>query len=160
MCLVAQVFTGIGGLRIKSGDRAPEDWYQEQGTDTEEYKAKQAVSCVRAPAGPARGHSDPDARASSRRQAIEAKKYRQERMGVNDFENVYPGLFALWGSYLCLAFGGDATTHAIIGIVFGAARVSHTICYACGLSVPRTLSYVVGQLAMLGLLIHGVIAAF
>jgi uncharacterized MAPEG superfamily protein len=132
---VAVTNLGLGGTKANAGGRAPEDTYQKK---TEEIS--------------------PEALATLD---------RSQRIVNNDLENIPYTMVLAWGAIFCIFFGGDAdfrdsqaAAHIALFTIFVAARVAHSVCYALGLSIPRSVVWATGFLCSFGIGINGAIAAF
>ncbi|WEL58244.1 MAPEG family protein [Pseudomonas kermanshahensis] len=75
---------------------------------------------------------------------------RAGRAWANDLENI-PAFFALAG--LAIALNAAAVVIVWLSVVFTVARVAHTVCYLRGLQPWRTVSFAVGLLCLLGLVV-------
>jgi len=76
---------------------------------------------------------------------------RGGRAWRNDLENI--PIFLILG-WIYVAAGLSTTLFIIYCAVFVIARILHTICYLNAVQPLRTISFVVGSLAMLGLIIN------
>ncbi len=76
---------------------------------------------------------------------------RAARAWRNDLENIPIFLILAW---IYVSAGLPVTAFAIYCIVFMAARIAHTICYINSIQPWRTISFVIGALATLALIIH------
>mmetsp|Transcript_25391 Transcript_25391/g.71256 ORF Transcript_25391/g.71256 Transcript_25391/m.71256 type:complete len:159 (+) Transcript_25391:165-641(+) len=84
----------------------------------------------------------------------EAERYK--RAGVNDFENVFLGLFLIWGNTLSLQYDGAAITVIVLACAFAFFRLCHTIFYINSISYGRTASYMLGQVCCIALMANGI----
>ena len=130
----------LGGAKAKAGLRAPEDKFQNTSPTADDV----------------------------------ATADRAARVVSNDLENIPLGLICIWASFICLtstpvfdAFGLDdyhkdlLAAHMAFTIIFCVSRFLHSIIYSLGLpTIIRSTFWLFGVLAMLGLGIVGVIAAF
>jgi glutathione S-transferase len=80
---------------------------------------------------------------------------RASRAWRNDLENI-PIFLILAGIYV--AAGLSVTAFVIYCVVFMAARIIHTFCYINAIQPLRTISFVVGAVAMLAMIVHLFIA--
>jgi uncharacterized MAPEG superfamily protein len=93
-----------------------------------------------------------DARTFSAQHGEEAPMVlRAARAWRNDLENI-PIFLILAGIYVMA--GLSTTAFVIYCIVFMVARIVHTICYINSLQPMRTISFTVGAVAMVALIIH------
>jgi len=76
---------------------------------------------------------------------------RAARAWRNDLENIPIFLILAW---IYVSAGLSTTPFVIYCAVFVAARILHTICYLNAIQPLRTISYTVGALAMLGLIVN------
>jgi uncharacterized MAPEG superfamily protein len=76
---------------------------------------------------------------------------RGGRAWRNDLENIPIFLILAW---IYVAAGLSTTLFIIYCTVFVIARILHTICYLNAVQPLRTISFVVGSLAMLALIIN------
>jgi len=123
----------LGGAKMKAGRRAPEDTYQ-MSADRVKPEALAEVD-------------------------------RTQRIVNNDIENVPYGLILSWASLYCVARmltpnPALITAQASLVIIFGCMRVGHTIAYQSALSYARSLFWLGGVLASMGLGVVAIVAAF
>ena len=130
----------LGGAKAKAGLRAPEDKFQNTSPTADDV----------------------------------ATADRAARVVSNDIENIPLGLICIWAAFICLsstavfdASGLDSyhedllAAHMAFTIIFCVARYLHSIIYSLGLpTIIRSTFWLFGVLAMLGLGLVGVIAAF
>jgi uncharacterized MAPEG superfamily protein len=76
---------------------------------------------------------------------------RASKAWRNDLENIPIFLIIAW---IYVYAGLSAGAFVIYCLVFMLARVAHTICYLNSIQPARTISYTVGAVAMLALMIH------
>jgi glutathione S-transferase len=76
---------------------------------------------------------------------------RASRAWLNDLENI-PIFLILCGIYV--AAGLSTTAFVIYCLVFMAARIAHTIFYLNAIQPMRTISYTVGAITAMTLMIH------
>ena len=76
---------------------------------------------------------------------------RASRAWLNDLENI-PIFLILCGIYV--AAGLSTTAFAIYCLVFMAARIAHTIFYLNSIQPMRTISFTVGAVVSITLMIH------
>jgi uncharacterized MAPEG superfamily protein len=76
---------------------------------------------------------------------------RASRAWRNDLENIPIFLILAW---IYVAAGLSIDAFIIYCLIFMAARIVHTICYLNGIQPLRTISYTIGALTMLALIIH------
>jgi uncharacterized MAPEG superfamily protein len=76
---------------------------------------------------------------------------RAARAWRNDLENI--PIFLILG-WIYVSAGLSTTPFVIYCVVFVIARILHTICYLNGVQPLRTISFVLGSVAMLALLIN------
>lgn len=76
---------------------------------------------------------------------------RGGRAWRNDLENIPIFLILAW---VYVAAGLSTTLFAIYCAVFVVARIVHTICYLNAVQPLRTISYTIGAVAMLALIIN------
>ncbi|HEX9493150.1 MAG TPA: MAPEG family protein [Thermoanaerobaculia bacterium] len=76
---------------------------------------------------------------------------RASRAWLNDLENI-PIFLILCGIYV--AAGLSITAFVIYCLVFMAARIAHTIFYLNSIQPMRTISYTVGAVVSMALMIH------
>jgi glutathione S-transferase len=76
---------------------------------------------------------------------------RAARAWRNDLENIPIFLILAW---IYVSAGLSTTPFVIYCAVFVAARILHTICYLNAIQPLRTISYTVGALAMLALIVN------
>jgi uncharacterized MAPEG superfamily protein len=69
----------------------------------------------------------------------------------NDLENIPIFLILAW---IYVIAGLSTTPFVIYCLVFMAARIVHTICYVNSIQPMRTISFTIGAVAMLALIIH------
>jgi len=128
---------GLGGAKNNAGARAPEDTYQ-----TSQDKA-----------------SEEDV----------ASLDRAQRIVNNDLENIPYTMVMAFGSAVIIYLVGVSNyesakglslAHTVLYAVFVTARIGHSIAYAKGISVGRSLVWLVGVMASFGIGINGAIAAF
>eukprot|EP00271_Cylindrocystis_brebissonii_P018908 TRINITY_DN5514_c0_g1_i1.p1 TRINITY_DN5514_c0_g1~~TRINITY_DN5514_c0_g1_i1.p1 ORF type:complete len:184 (-),score=16.20 TRINITY_DN5514_c0_g1_i1:737-1288(-) len=64
----------------------------------------------------------------------------------NDLENIPFGLLVIWAALICqiITDNGSTKVYTISVIIFGVARVLHTLSYAAALAAPRSLSFAAG----------------
>jgi glutathione S-transferase len=79
---------------------------------------------------------------------------RAARAWRNDLENIPIFLILAW---VYVAAGLSATTFLIYCTVFVIARIVHTICYLNSVQPLRTISYTIGAIAQVALMINLVI---
>ncbi|CAK4067027.1 unnamed protein product [Aphanomyces euteiches] len=126
-----------GGSKFKSGARAPEDVAYVNRKQTPEEQALFIPP-----------------------EALEAAKEvenRWNRIVGNDLENIPIGIVVAWVS---IAAGGNSTATSALFILFTVCRIVHTLAFANGVFLPRTLAWTVGVLSTLGLAINAVVGAF
>eukprot|EP00300_Choanocystis_sp_HF-7_P036700 c52586_g1_i1.p1 GENE.c52586_g1_i1~~c52586_g1_i1.p1 ORF type:complete len:160 (+),score=36.96 c52586_g1_i1:44-481(+) len=82
---------------------------------------------------------------------------RWNRIVMNDLENIPMGLIIIWASTLTAE---NATAHLILCITFCVGRYLHTVSYALGLQPWRSLSYFLGLLSVIAMLINDGIGTF
>lgn len=125
---------GLGGAKNNAGGRAPEDTYQKSKGDASETDV--------------------------------ANLDRAQRIVNNDLENIPYTMVMAFGSAVIIYFvdakdGYDLSlSHTVLYAVFVTARIGHSITYAKGISVGRSLVWLVGVLASFGIGINGAIASF
>mmetsp|Transcript_39918 Transcript_39918/g.120188 ORF Transcript_39918/g.120188 Transcript_39918/m.120188 type:complete len:155 (-) Transcript_39918:1084-1548(-) len=125
---------GLGGAKQNAGGRAPEDTYQ---------KPKDEVSGEDA-----------------------ANLDRSQRIVNNDLENIPITMIMAAGSAVVIHLVGSTNgydlslAHTVLYSIFVAARFGHSIAYARGLSIGRSLVWLVGVLASFGIGINGAIASY
>ena len=66
----------------------------------------------------------------------------------NDMETIPMGLLIAWNS--CL-FGLSNPYHVALLTLFAASRLGHTYAYAMGMQPHRTMAYILGSIAVVGL---------
>ncbi len=76
---------------------------------------------------------------------------RAARAWRNDLENIPIFLILAW---IYVSAGLSAAAFAIYCAVFVLARIAHTICYLNSIQPARTITFAVGGLATLALMIH------
>jgi len=76
---------------------------------------------------------------------------RASRAWLNDLENI-PIFLILCGIYV--AAGLSTTAFAIYCLVFTVARIAHTFFYLNSIQPMRTISYTIGAVVSLALMIH------
>jgi len=76
---------------------------------------------------------------------------RGSRAWRNDLENI-PMFLILAGIYVIA--GLSTTAFVVYCLVFIAARIVHTVCYINGIQPMRTISFTIGAIAMLAMIIH------
>jgi len=124
----------LGYAKNNAGGRSPEDKYQqEEGQVTQE--------------------------------SVQAQ-FRAQRMVNNDLENVPYGMILGWGALLCINFVQDeeakdsySLTHIVAFTTFVVGRVLHSLFYAFAVSLFRSLSYLLGVIAMFAISVNAVIAS-
>mmetsp|Transcript_50694 Transcript_50694/g.94699 ORF Transcript_50694/g.94699 Transcript_50694/m.94699 type:complete len:157 (+) Transcript_50694:67-537(+) len=97
-----------------------------------------------------------------------AKATDAGRIVQNDLENIPFGIIFMWSCALCLygaaAKGrdveGSCRTAMIFSIMFGVARVGHSIVYILKLGSLRSAMFGIGMSGLIGLAILSVINAF
>lgn len=82
---------------------------------------------------------------------------RAKRAHLNDCENI-PGFLAL--AIIVTLMGASSTAGWSYFGVYFFARTLHTICYLTGAQPWRTLTFFLGQFAMLGLVVQILMKAF
>jgi glutathione S-transferase len=94
-----------------------------------------------------------DARTFHANQATEEAPavQRAARAWLNDLENIPIFLILCW---IYVAAGLSSTAFAVYCVVFILARIAHTICYLNSIQPFRTISYTVGALTTLALMVH------
>jgi uncharacterized MAPEG superfamily protein len=94
-----------------------------------------------------------DARTFGARQAPEEAEVvqRAARAWRNDLENIPIFLILAW---IYVAAGLSTAAFVIYCVVFGLARIAHTICYLNSIQPWRTVAFTVGALTMLAMIIH------
>ncbi|CAK4067025.1 unnamed protein product [Aphanomyces euteiches] len=124
-----------GTVKFKSGARAPEDLAHAQAKSEEPVAA-----------------TDPE----ELRKAKE-REHRWNRIVGNDMENIPLGIILAWVSIMA---GGNTSATSVLFILFTVCRVVHTVAFANGVFLPRTLAWQIGVLSTLCLAVTAVIGAF
>jgi uncharacterized MAPEG superfamily protein len=83
--------------------------------------------------------------------AEHANVLRAQRSHLNTLENVVP--FFVVG-YLYVLTGATRTGSTAYFAVFVAARLLHSVVFALGLQPWRTITYLIGILSILGMVVH------
>ena len=129
---VVVVNVGLGGAKYKAGSRAPEDTYQMKKEDASD-DARQIQD-------------------------------RVQRMVNNDLENIPYTMVLTWCSLFCIYLGNDtdklATTHIVLYAAFVVCRIGHSLSYAYGYSMTRSIVWTIGIVCSFGISINGCIASF
>eukprot|EP00271_Cylindrocystis_brebissonii_P005911 TRINITY_DN182_c0_g1_i3.p1 TRINITY_DN182_c0_g1~~TRINITY_DN182_c0_g1_i3.p1 ORF type:complete len:166 (-),score=23.85 TRINITY_DN182_c0_g1_i3:1036-1533(-) len=91
---------------------------------------------------------------------LESARWKQ--IVLNDLENLPLALVIIWAAILCqLVSGhGSAIVHMVAVIVWGIARLAHTFFYAAAISMPRSLSFMLGLVCVITIAVNGIVAAF
>jgi uncharacterized MAPEG superfamily protein len=76
---------------------------------------------------------------------------RGSRAWRNDLENI-PIFLILAGIYVIA--GLSTTAFVVYCLVFMAARIVHTVCYINSIQPMRTISFTIGAVAMVALIVH------
>jgi uncharacterized membrane protein YecN with MAPEG domain len=113
--------------------RAPEDNYLSRMSGTQ-------VQQNFANTGPSPLLNETDSRTSPDAAAVGFMK-RVDRMIGNDMENIFLGLILMWA---CLFLKTDSNQLAVNAIGFTVSRILHTLFFAVGVSIPRTLAFSAG----------------
>lgn len=122
----------LGGAKVGAGQRAAEDTYQKHPTGAELTAAMEKLD-------------------------------RAKRVVNNDLENIPQGLAVAVIALVCALYLGDSThlnAHSSLVILFGFFRMLHSIVYVLRMAIPRSLSWFVALLAVFGMAVNGVVAAF
>jgi uncharacterized MAPEG superfamily protein len=126
---------GLGGAKNEAGARAPEDFYQKKADE-----------------------ASPEAKST---------QDRAQRIVNNDLENIPYTMVLAWASVFCIYFGenpdkrdSNALTQIVLYTAFVTSRIGHTVFYAKGAAIARSVSFILALLCSFGIGINGCIAAF
>ena len=150
-------FTNImlGGTRIKSGARPPEDaqlFGSKAGPQDFDGTSKLVAYEKKDP--------DDDQKASSSSSLEKVRNAKMEekrtaRLVMNDLENIPLGLLVAWMDVLC---GGNTTVHLVGVWLFCVGRCAHSYAYHHALQPARAIGFGVGLLATAAMAINAIIA--
>ncbi|KAJ3117067.1 hypothetical protein HDU96_007985 [Phlyctochytrium bullatum] len=132
-----------GTARFKAGTRPPEDEAFAFLTESYTQGVKQSY-------GQATGKDD-DKLKKERLNDI-----RWQRIVMNDIENIPLGLAI---AIITLFTPASPLFHTLLVSLFAFARVSHTIVYAGQMQPHRTVAFIAGWSAMVGMLANGIVGA-
>ena len=129
--------TLIGGKRIKSGARPPEDQDLFKKAGEQDFTGSSKVF-----ASEAEG------------KAAKEEELRAMRISQNDLESIPVGLIMNWGSLLC---HNSTSWHIGLTIAFTLCRIGHTIAYSYKRQPSRAIFWFGAIISMFGFAINGVI---
>jgi uncharacterized membrane protein YecN with MAPEG domain len=129
-----------GSKKFKSGSRAPEDI---------------APSVIQTNQPQTFGLTPADPQSEEYKQA-KAEEIRWQRILGNDMECIPFGVIMAWVS---LWMGNPMITSITFGI-FTAARITHTVAFAKGIFIPRTLAWQLSIVCTIVMAINGLVGAF
>jgi len=128
----------LGGARIKSGSRPPEDASLFPKAGVQDFSGTTKLE---------KRESDGAEKAGKARKAKEFE-VRVARLVMNDLENIPLGLIVAWAGVLC---GGSSTVHVTSLWAFCLGRFAHSYFYAKAIQPWRAVGWGVAFAATFGM---------
>ena len=129
--------TMVGGKRIKSGARPPEDEALFKTAGKQDFTGGSKVF-----------------KSEAEEKSAKEEENRAVRIAQNDLESIPVGLIMNWGSLLC---HGSTNWHIYLTIAFTICRYGHTIAYSLKRQPSRAIFWFGAILSMFGFAINGVV---
>ncbi|KAF0691084.1 Aste57867_17622 [Aphanomyces stellatus] len=126
-----------GGTKFKTATRAPEDMaFAQRNPQQTAFVAETSPAKI---------------------EEAKATELRWSRIVGNDLENIPFGVILAWVSIIA---GGNGTATSVCFVVFTIARIVHSVAFAHGVFLPRTIAFQIGVLSTLALVINAVVGSF